>query len=535
MMNHNRPQPRPGPACASVAPLVAQVVAQKRLHPEDASILRAHLETCDYCRAELDSYHRLDDALARHFAPPTRSPLSPDEINAIITRRYQPRPASSARPARPASAGTRRPPLPQYPQYEEPRRPRGYRLISALSALAAALLIAVIGLAIFISHAHTPTTGKPAATASVTPSVMPTATLPPVSEVPYMPGSKDILSSIYMVSADEGWAVGRSFLGAGTGDSIILHYTGGRWNRVMGVPNIQQLQAGSIDLAQVVMVSATEGWAVGTLGDYNGNPSGLILHYTGGRWSVQQTIAHASLTGLAMTSASDGWAVGGIVSNAQSFPNQSLLLHYDGHTWTSIQAPGQVLLSVAMTSATDGWIIGSTVGANELGDLLLRYNGSAWSQTPLPPFLGSMNYLSPISASDVWAVGFAGASGGARNADARFAGGGQNAFAHYDGKTWTEVQTPIANQDGRISSLFMDASNDGWAIGWVGVPDGGVLGMKMVYLHYTGSRWTEVNGPDGDGQEVLFMRSPTDGWAVGGDNATILRYHNGAWSVAFSG
>ncbi len=524
MMNHNRPQPRPGPACASVAPLVAQVVGQKRLHPEDAETLQAHLETCAYCRFELDSYQRLDDALARHFAPPRHNPLSPGEIDAIITRRYRPRSASPDRPTRPASAPSRRPPAPS----QEPPRRRGYRLISTLSALAAVLLVGVIGLAIFLSHAHSPGTASPAATASATP----TATLPPVSEAPYMPGPKDILSSISMVSADEGWAVGK-----GPGDTIILHYTGGQWKRVMGVPDAQQLHAAYLVLSKVVMISETEGWIVGSFESIDTQePYGVILHYTGGRWTVQQMIAHASLMDIAMTSASNGWAVGGVQQDEQSFPTQSLLLHYDGHTWTPAQTPpGQVLLSVAMTSATDGWIIGGTAGANELGDLLLRYNGSVWSQTSLPPSLGYINHLSAISANDVWAVGFGGAAGRASNALARFSSGGQVVFTHYDGKTWTTVQTPIIGQQASISSLFMDASNDGWAIGWVAVPNGAVASTHTVYLHYTGGRWVEVNGPDGDGNFALFMLSASEGWAVSTDSATILHYHNGAWTVALGG
>jgi hypothetical protein len=53
--------------------------------------------------------------------------------------------------------------------------------------------------------------------------------------------------------------------------------------------------------------------------------------------------------------------------------------------------------------------------------------------------------------------------------------------------------------------------------------------MKILYLHYTGGKWVQMSGPEGDGQAVLFMLSASEGWAVGGDDTAILHYHNGAW------
>lgn len=528
MRTHSRSQPRPGPTCGSVAPLVALVVGQQRLNPKDAQTLRMHLKTCDSCRSTLDSYRRLDDAPARQFAPSANHPLSPAEMSASSSQRHQPGSRGPVHQTRPTTIRGSRP----LPPPQGPHQRRRQRFFATLGALAAVMLIAAVGLALFISHAHSPGASKPGSTTSA--SVTPPATLPPVSEVPYTPGPKDILSGISMVSDTDGWAVGSSFVGPGLRDTIILHYTGGQWMQVIGVPDNAQIHASSTALSQVVMVSATEGWAIGNAERASTQePFGLLLHYTGGRWTVQQDIAHGYLSSLAMSSASNGWAVGGTLATVQSFPNQSLLLHYDGRAWASEQAPGQMLLGVAMTSATDGWIIGSTNGTSQLGDMLFRYNGSAWSQAALPPSLRTINHLSPVASNDVWAVGFGGASGGARSTQARTAGGGQIVFTHYDGQTWTTAQvSSLAGQTATISSLFMDGSNDGWAVGWVANPtSGGVGGTKMLYLHYTGGKWTEVPGPDEDGQAVLSMHSASEGWAVGGDNATILHYHNGVWSV----
>ncbi len=71
------------------------------------------------------------------------------------------------------------------------------------------------------------------------------------------------LSSIAMISASEGWAVGWG--------GTILHYANGRWSTVNS-PNGNHLYS-------IAMVSASEGWAVG-VGTANGSN---ILHYAGGQ------------------------------------------------------------------------------------------------------------------------------------------------------------------------------------------------------------------------------------------------------------
>ena len=67
------------------------------------------------------------------------------------------------------------------------------------------------------------------------------------------------------------------------------------------------------DLYSVFMVSASDGWAVGSWG--------TILHYTGGSWSLYATSPTTDhLYSVFMVSASDGWAVG----------DYGTILHYSG-------------------------------------------------------------------------------------------------------------------------------------------------------------------------------------------------------------
>ncbi len=535
MLNHHQTQPRPASACAAVAPLLAQVVAQKRLPPQAASALQAHLETCAQCRYELDSYHWLDDLLARHFAPPARNPLSPDEISAIIRQPARPRAGSPALPARSASPGSRRPshlrrraldgagrrpsrsrwslarPLPE----PAPRARRRYGLISAISALAAVVLIAVISVAVLKSHAPTPPgagqhpSSTPGSTALSSPTPGITALPQPIA---YTPTFGDTLNSISMVSASDGWAVG-----GGSVDPLILHYTGGQWERITN-PTGGALPHGEATLAQVVMVSATEGWAVGSYTDFSNNLFGLILHYTGGIWTVQKTLSGDQLNGLAMLSASDGWAVGDTPSQA------SVLLHYSGGVWASVPLAGNSLNHIVMTSPTDGWIVEQP----QFDGPVWHYNGNTWTSQSIPGIY-SVGLISMTSPTDGWAVGLKLPSSGAKDAFSAY--GGDTAFAHYNGKTWTAIQT--FTQPMNVTGLSLDSSNDGWAVGTVVTPNGQpVVNSTNLVLHYTGGRWTQVNGQQAvmSDAPTVSMVSASDGWIVD-VNGAILRYHQGAWTV----
>jgi hypothetical protein len=509
MTNHHTTHPRPTPACAAVAPLLARVIGQKRLDQPDEYTLQTHLQSCEHCRAELDSYHWLDDALARHFAPPASNPLSPAEIRAITNQTYRPRSAAPTLPARPAVTESQRLQRPRRPAPASRKR-RSHRLISALGALAAIIVIAAISLALLKSHlpiqpgqGHTPS-----------PTAHATASLP--QPTLYAAQHGDVLNSIFMLSASDGWAVGSH---QGSTDPLILHYTSGQWQRINN-PTGGQLQLSFPWLSQVWMVSPTEGWAVGNYTDFNNALFGLILHYTNGIWTVQKTLPNDHLNGLAMLSASDGWAVG---DNGDQ--QQSVLLHYIGGAWMNVPLAGHSLNQIVMTSPTDGWIVEQP----QFDSPLWHYNGTTWTALSIPGMY-SISLLSMVSPSDGWAVGFKTPSS-ARMAYSSY--GGPTIFAHYDGKTWKIAQT--YTQDMHVTGLSMDGPDDGWAVGSVVNGTGAVVGSKPLYLHYTGGHWTQVNGPDAGGDDGLtvFMDSSSDGWAVEDDGA-ILHYSSSAWTFVIN-
>ena len=512
-MNHHARPPRPGPECASFAPLLA-LAGQERLDSGEGSALRAHLATCDYCQRERDAYDRLDSALQRHFGQPTQPPLSGRDIAQMIQNDES---LPARRSASPASATMLRdePPRSQahrpFPA-EHPQRPQRRRtlVISTISAVAAVLIIALISAALFASgrlvltgHPKTPTT---------TQNIAPAATLSP-----YTPTASDAFNSIAMVSPNEGWIVGSSGSNSHPGP-LILHYLNGR----LFLANVVAPPSGwptSLSLQHVAMLSASEGWAVGPVGGLCS--SSLILRYTRGQWKLESTMTGTTLYAISMLSTTDGWAVGDQEACGQGGGYKPVLLHYHGTTWTPAQLPSDAIqvTRVVMTSATDGWAVGSkqSSGSAENSDLLLHYDGQTWSEVNtagIAQFGVNLTEIAMISATDGWLVGTEnqGPNGTAS----------RSMLFHYDGKQWSKANTPLDTQQGGVNSLSL-ASGDGWLAG-------DRLGKDTFFLQLSGGTWKKVDAPTGAAISQVFTLSANDAWAIGAQGQPfLLHYHNGAW------
>ena len=520
--NHHTRLPRPGPECESFAPLLA-LAGQERLDPRDSSTLRAHLATCDYCQAEQDAYQRLDSALQRHFGQPAQPPLSGKDIAQMI-QDDEPLPARRSAPPAGATLLRDEPPRSQAPiplPRERPQRPQRRRgiIISAISAVAAVLIIALVSVALFASGGHG-LTGHPK-TPTATQHVAPTAT-----PAPYRPGTNDDFNSIAMVSPNEGWIVGNSYSRSSPGP-LILHYVNGRLFQA----NVMAPPAGwptSLLLQQVVMSSATEGWAVGV--DESGLCGSIwLLHYTSGQWKLDSTMTGTTLGGISMLSPTDGWAVGSHQTCGQGGGFQPVLFHYNGRNWTPAQLPaGTVQMTrVVMTSATDGWAIGEKQASGSAGNpnLLLHYDGQTWSEVDSagmaqsgPIFPIYLTDIAMISATDGWLVGTIPGPNGVASGSLLF---------HYDGKQWGKVNTPLdAIQGGQVTSLSLASDGAGFLAG-------NTRSNQSFFLQLSGGTWKKVDSPTSAFVSQVVTLSADDAWAVGPGigqgQLFLLHYHNGAW------
>ena len=133
------------------------------------------------------------------------------------------------------------------------------------------------------------------------------------------------------------------------------------------------------------------------------------------------------ISGLAMVSPDDGWAIGqrGIdgpssVTAGKSVPQA--LYHYSNGKWRSVPLQFTsggafvTLQKIVMRSARDGWIIaqdqnmqpGITASGIQKHTILLHYNGASWTEAQTPDVGGDASAISGMSfAGDGgWACGF---------------------------------------------------------------------------------------------------------------------------------
>jgi hypothetical protein len=231
---------------------------------------------------------------------------------------------------------------------------------------------------------------------------------------------RDSLTVVQMLSPSDGWLV--------SGNGGIWHYNGRVWT---AQPLPGSLGAGTqndVQLYGLSMLSTGEGWAVGIMqpkpaasADIAGyarfssgqNFTGIILHYTNGQWTVQQTFTSAALYSISMDAADDGWVVGsGAFGVGTAAP---FLAHYTQGRWVQAANPlGNArsdiegFTQVAMVSAAEGWITTLTQDKSAL-PVLLHYTGARWVSVALPALPDTrtvtLSGIAMLSAAEGWVVG----------------------------------------------------------------------------------------------------------------------------------
>jgi hypothetical protein len=207
---------------------------------------------------------------------------------------------------------------------------------------------------------------------------------------PTPPGQVVALFSVSAVSATDVWAVGRD-LTSKLGKTLVLHWDGKAWTQVPSPsPGVSDNQ-----LFAVHMTSATDGWAVGFGGNSQGAGVTLVLHWNGTAWTQVPSptpglrSGGGLLTGVSALTGSDAWASG--FYNTNSGGEGTLLLHWDGTSWTRVPSPtprpggstgGSFLNGVDMVATGDVWSAGGTVfdGTGKERTLLLHWNGVTWTR-----------------------------------------------------------------------------------------------------------------------------------------------------------
>jgi hypothetical protein len=330
-----------------------------------------------------------------------------------------------------------------------------------------------------------------------------------------------------VVSPNDMWAVGEHRnANASNVQTLTMRWNGASWS-IVSSPNPDPNRN---RLLSVAAVSAGDVWAVGVQGGATGpNWASLILHWDGTSWTAVPAPSLGSpgtseLRGVAYSAANDGWAVGAYSSPATGWWNQPLILRWNGSAWSSVPAPAfgstSELNAVAVISPNDVWAVGRAL-ENNWKTLILHWDGATWSRVPSPN-LGSVGNalfgVGGLAANDVWAVGSAN-------------NGGSTLALHWNGTTWSLVPSPNGTARAGINrntlySVSAFSGSDVWAVGVQASSSVGGAGQP-IYLgyalieHWNGSAWSEVpaaalpgTGEDGELRGVAAV-APNDVWAAG--------------------
>jgi len=300
-----------------------------------------------------------------------------------------------------------------------------------------------------------------------------------------VPAGIDKVYSIFMLPGGmDGWAVGYDFSGV----TNILRWSGS-WPT--GAWSVFPTPAGAADLRGVALSSPTEGWAVGR--------HGTIFRWDGAGWLAAASPTTVDLFSVSIVSSANAWAVG----------HDDTIIWWNGASWTGpMTAPTTSVeyRSIHMVSAGDGWIAGTTMTTTKEG-LLLRWDGTAWSLDP-----GWRSWVTE-NLNDVYLM-----PGGAVGA----AVGDAETIIHWNGSEWLARTSPTSFD---LNSLYLISASDGWAVGDTG-----------TICRWNGQSWHHYETlPSGVNLFGLFMKTGTDAWAVGAPNGltspTILRWNSLAWAV----
>jgi hypothetical protein len=243
------------------------------------------------------------------------------------------------------------------------------------------------------------------------------------------------------------------------------------------------------------------------------------------------------------SAATSVWAVGArdVDLGGGTVTTHTLTERWNGTAWSVVSSPvppgaiGSSLSGVkAFTTSTDAWAVGTYTGpfTPSSRTLIQRWNGTSWSIVASPNPDPNRNLLvdvDGVATGDVWAIGNLGDDG--------YGGTNRGVVLRWNGTAWSQATVPGTDSDGtfqlpRLDHITVASVNDVWILGQAfHLP---TFTTVPFSLHWNGSTWQRaiVNGGGSGGPAVL---GTTRTYAVGGG---IARWNGTSWvaeSVALPG
>jgi hypothetical protein len=193
------------------------------------------------------------------------------------------------------------------------------------------------------------------------------------------------------------------------------------------------------------------------------------------------------------------------------------------------------LNSVTAISTSDVWAVGNGTDSQDPDNTdpaFEHWDGSQWILVPGDRTFEDQEIMMGSDAAgpdDVWAVGSVGQ---------RFLDDRQIEIQHWDGTSWSFVPADQVSINNVLDGVAVVSTNDVWAVGSKEVGGGGR--DHSLIEHWNGTRWRAVPIPDPPGADFLHkvaVVSANDVWAVGTyapnlQTLPLAMHWNGAtWSI----
>ena len=264
-------------------------------------------------------------------------------------------------------------------------------------------------------------------------------------------------------SATDVWAAGYWITTSGTNKTLIEHYDGTSWT-IVASPNPPSVAS---YLSTVAAVATNDVWVAGHYLDNTGIYRTLVEHWDGTSWMIISSPnagdGDNALNGIAAASSNDIWAVG-FQSSAPGAASSTLVLHFDGTSWTIVPSPnpGGLTSSLAGVAAmADGriWAAGFYYDGTQGRTLLLHGDSVGFETVPGEDFPGEGNVLNGIAASgsgDIFVAGYHYPNG---------TNDYQGLIEHYDGEQWRRVSSAQGGSYTYLSGITAQPAGAAWAVG----------------------------------------------------------------------
>lgn len=187
----------------------------------------------------------------------------------------------------------------------------------------------------------------------------------------------------------------------------------------------------------------------------------------------------------------------------------SNIYHYDGSEWKAQNYYEANLTGIFGLSENDIWAVGNNLTATQWYGLVAHYDGVKWKTEQV--------FSRMPGLAEVWASA----------TDDVFAVGGNGTILHYDGNSWSQMESGTKYH---LRDVWGFTSDDVYACG--GNIDNAVYKDKPILLHYDGISWESVL--DTTKEENDYIES---NWGTASNNlyfSSVSGFYQGSASIGWT-